>query len=250
MFRTEDVGHDIAAKRRTGPENQFGLCIDAQVGAVGAKTGTHPGRHAGAEIAAIVGRADQDRRRFVFLNQIDKRHRVGFSVVVVILGAFHQIDLVGAASEHVFGLRFHTVADENAGQFFAKLVGQFATFAEQFMRYALDFAMALLDEYPDSLVLGFVHRHVSFDFLAEYRFHRADGNTGAAHRAGFRDIRFAIPHLDRAKRATRNTGSATNAFFLIDNYSHFIVPPCLRLLSRRQAVASASRPIVARFLPG
>ena len=233
MIRTENIRHDVAAEGRTGPDHEPGFRIDGESGAVGAKACTGPGRNAGTEITAIIGRSDQNGSRFEFFDQIAKCHSVCFGVIVFILGAFHQIDLVGAAGEQLSRHSFHLITDQYSGQFFTEFVSQLAAFTQEFMGNALDLTFRLFNEHPNAFILGFVHCYGALDFFPVNSLYRTYGDTGAAHGTLFSDIGFAFLHYDRIERASRNTGSATNAFILINDYSHFIVPPCLRLFWRR-----------------
>src|SRR5699024_11007321 len=127
LFRSgaDDGGHQVAAEGRTGHlqvavlvvEGLLGqvdgralgqevhvlLGVDVQVGGVGGQAGVQPGGAAGAQVAADVGRADQQHLGLVLVDHIADHLGVGVGGVVLQQRALADQNLVCAVAAQLLG---------------------------------------------------------------------------------------------------------------------------------------------------
>ena len=170
----DDGGHQVAAESRTGHlqvavlvvESLLGqvdgralgqevhvlLGVDVQVGGVGGQAGVQPGGAAGAQVAADVGRADQQHLGLVLVDHIADHLGVGVGGVVLQQRALADQNLVCAVAAQLLGDGLDVVAQQQAGDLAAQLVGQLAGLADQLEVSGHQCALPLLAEDPHALV--------------------------------------------------------------------------------------------------
>ena len=170
----DDGRHQVAAESRTGHlqvavlivEGLLGqvdggalrqeldvlLGVDVQVGGVSGQAGVQTGGTAGAQVAADVGRADQQHLGLVLVDHIADHLGVSVGGVVLQQGALADHDLVCAVAAQLLGDGLHMIAQQQAGDFAAQLVGQLAGLADQLEVGGHQCALPLLAEDPHALV--------------------------------------------------------------------------------------------------
>ena len=125
--------------------------VHVQVGAVSAQAGVQTGGAAGGQVTADVGGADQEGLGLQLL--ADLTDDVGISVGGVVLqqGMLADIDLVGAVAAQLLGQTLNVVAQQQAAQVDAQLVGQTTALGDQLKVGGHQLALTLLAEDPHIL---------------------------------------------------------------------------------------------------
>ena len=156
MIGAEDGGHQVAAEGGTGPGHVAALLVDVQAGAVGGQAGLQAAADAGAQIAAVVGGADEHAGGAVLLHQGAQGDGVGVGGVVGVLGAVHHDHLVGAVLRGGLHGGVHIAADDHGHQSAALLAGHHLAGGQQLDAHVLRGAVLVgLNKYPEILGLSF-----------------------------------------------------------------------------------------------
>ena len=122
--------------------------VDVQVGAVGAQTGVQTGGAAGSQITADVGGAEQQHLGLDLLHGLHDHLGIGVGGEVLQQGGVVHINLVRAILAQLSGDAVHVVAQQNAAQLNAQLVGQLPALGDQFKGGGHHHALTLLAENP------------------------------------------------------------------------------------------------------
>ena len=156
MIGAEDGGHQVAAEGGTGPSHVAALLVDVQAGAVGGQAGLQAAADTGAQIAAVVGGADEHAGGAVLLHQSAQGDGVSVSGVVGVLGAVHHDHLVSAVLRGSLHSLVHAAADDHGHQGAALLAGHHLTRSQQLNANVLGGAVLIgLNKYPEILGLSF-----------------------------------------------------------------------------------------------
>ena len=137
------------------------LHIHIQVGAVGGQAGVQSRRAAGAQVTADIGGADEHDLGLLFHYHIADDLGIGIGGVVLQQGVLTYDDTVGAVAAQLFGQPLYLIAQQQAAQLHAQVIGQLAAFADELEIGGHQLALALLAEYPYALEGGGIGIHKS-----------------------------------------------------------------------------------------
>ena len=161
--------------------------IDVQMGAVRAQTA---GGAAGSQVTADVGGAEQQHLGLQLLNGLHDHLGIGIRGEVLQQGGIIHIDLVCAILAQLSRDALDVVAQQNAAQLHAQLVGQLPALGDQFEGGGHHHALTLLAENPyvfEGLNVRTIKRHIfkfpSFRFdkhFSTFRFGKLQSRFFAA----------------------------------------------------------------------
>ena len=137
------------------------LHIHIQVGAVGGEAGVQSRRAAGAQVTADIGRADEHDLGLLFHYHIADDLGIGIGGVVLQQGVLTYDDPVGAVAAQLLGQPLYLIAQQQAAQLHAQVIGQLAAFADELKIGGHQLALTLLAEYPYALEGGGIGIHKS-----------------------------------------------------------------------------------------
>jgi len=156
VIRAQDGGHQVAAESGTGPRHVAALRVDVQAGAVGRQAGLQAAGHTGAQVAAVVGRADQHAGGAVLLHQGAQCDGVSVGGVGGVLRAIHHDHLVRAVLRGGLHSGVHAAADDHRHQRAALLHSHVVAGSQQLNAHVLRGTVFIgLYKYPKVLCLGF-----------------------------------------------------------------------------------------------
>ena len=142
--------------------------VDVQVGAVRAQTGVQASRAAGGQVTADVGGAEQQHLGLQLLNGLHDHLGVGIGGEVLQQGGIIDIDLVCAILAQLSGDALDVVAQQDAAQLHAQLIGQLPALGDQFEGSGHHHALTLLAENPyvfEGSGISTIKSHFRFSFL-------------------------------------------------------------------------------------
>ena len=157
----------IHVQRGAGTQEvDIAVQIHVEVGAVGAQARVQTGGAAGRQITADVARAEEQDLGMELLHGVGDDLGIGVGCEVLQQGAVVDIHLVRAVAAELLGDAVDVVAEQDAAELHAQLIGQLATLGNQLKGGGHHLALTLLTKYPHAGEgLGIrVHksRHVSF----------------------------------------------------------------------------------------
>ena len=122
--------------------------VNVQVGAVGAQAGVQAGGAAGRQVTADVGSAEQQHFGLQLLHGLHDHLGVSVGGEVLQQGRIVHINLIRAVLAQLSGDAVHVVAQQNAAQLNAQLIGQLTALGDQFKGGGHHHALTLLAEHP------------------------------------------------------------------------------------------------------
>ena len=116
---------------------------------------------AGAQVTADIGSADEHDLGLLFHYDIADDLSVGIGGVVLEERMLADDDTVGAVAAQLFGQPLYLIAQQQAAQLHAQVIGQLAAFADELEIGGHQLALTLLAEYPYALEGGGIGIHKS-----------------------------------------------------------------------------------------
>ena len=142
--------------------------IDVQMGAVRAQTGVQAGGAAGSQVAADVGGAEQQDLGLEGFYHIHNDLGIAIRGIVLQQGIAADIDLVRTVAAQLLGKAVHIVAQQQAAELRAQLVGQLTALGDQLEGGGHHHALALFTEYPNVLERADISTIKTFSYQISY----------------------------------------------------------------------------------